>query len=129
MIVRGATELAAKTDRIAGRLERPSGAELTDAMQASIRRAFDTQGGGSWAPHAAATDERWGAHPVMRLTGALEQALTGGRAQASGDQIVYRPAGDPGSGAIATGRRPVVVDDKLASELADRLGEHVMGGE
>lgn len=131
MIVRGADELAAKTDRIAGRLEHPSGAEpqLTDAMQASLRRAFETGGFGAWASHAPATDERWGAHAVMRLSGALEAALTGGRAQATGTQIVYRPSGDPGSGRIATGRRPVTVDPVTAAKAAEAINEYAFRGE
>ena len=74
LIVRGAQELAAKTDRIAGRLERPDGAEgkVASILGDRIRARFAAGGEGDWPGHAAATDERWGPHPTMRLTGALE---------------------------------------------------------
>ena len=101
LVVRGATELAAKTDRIAGRLEQPAGAgaRLSDILRARIRARFDAQGEGDWAAHAPATVERWGDHPILRATGALEAALTGGHADASGSQIRYAPAA-PFYGAI-----------------------------
>lgn len=132
LIVRGAQELAAKTDRIAGRLERPDGAEgkVASILGDRIRARFAAGGEGDWPGHAAATDERWGPHPTMRLTGALEQALTGGRAQTSGSQIRYAPD-SPFYGAIVNARRPIMPagDDQLAGQVADALAEHVMGGE
>jgi hypothetical protein len=132
IVVRGADELAAKTNRIAGRLERPDGAapKLSDILRARIKARFDAQGEGDWAGHAPATVERWGDHPILRATGALEAALTGGTAHASGSQIRYAPAA-PFYGAIVNGRRPIMPagDAELATQAADALAEHVMGGE
>jgi hypothetical protein len=132
IVVRGAQELAAKTDRIAGRLERPDGAapKLSDILRARIRARFDAQGEGDWPAHKPATVERWGEHAILRATGALEAALTGGRAEASGTQIRYAPAA-PFYGAIVNASRPIMPagDADLAGQAADALAEHVMGGE
>ena len=132
MIVRGAQELAAKTDRIASRLERPDGASgrLSDILRRRIAARFSAQGEGDWAGHAPATIDRWGEHAILHATGALEAALTGGRAEASGTQIRYSP-GAPFYGAIVNGRRPIMPtgDNELAGQVAEALAEHVMGGE
>jgi hypothetical protein len=132
IVVRGAQELAAKTDRIAGRLEQPAGAagRLSDILRARIKARFDAQGEGDWAAHAPATVERWGEHPILRHTGALEAALTGGHAEASGAQIRYAPAA-PFYGSIVSSSRPIMPagDAELADQAAAALAEHVMGGE
>jgi hypothetical protein len=132
VIVKGAAELAAKTDRIAGRLEQPAGASarLSDILRARIRARFDAQGEGDWAAHTAATVERWGEHPILRASGALEAALTGGHVEGSGTQVRYAPAA-PFYGSIVSSSRPIMPagDAELASQVADALAEHVMGGE
>jgi hypothetical protein len=132
VIVRGADELAAKCDRIAGRLERPAGAEgkLSDIMRGRVQARFTADGEGDWPAHSPATIERWGEHAILRATGALEAALTGGQAHASGTQIRYAPD-QPFYGAFVDRRRPVMppADAELAGQLADALAEHVMGGE
>jgi hypothetical protein len=129
LIVRGADELAAKTDRIAGRLESPTGAEptLSDILRGRIERRFQAQGEGDWAPHAPATDERWGSHQLLRLTGALQAALAGASGRVEGTTIRYAPDA-PGYAAIVNGRRPIMPegDTALADELAAALAEHVM---
>jgi len=132
VIVRGANELAAKTDRIAGRLERPAGAEpkLSEILRARIQARFAAEGEGDWAAHSAATVERWGEHAILRATGALEAALTGGRGEASGTQIRYAPPA-PFYGAIVNAARPIMpaADAELAQQATAALAEHVMGGE
>jgi hypothetical protein len=132
IIVRGAQELAAKTNRIAGRLEQPAGAagRLSDILRARIKARFDANGEGDWAPHTEATVERWGEHPLLRHTGALEAALLGGDAQASGTQIRYAPA-LPFYGSLVNEARPIMpsADDELAGQAAEAIAEHVMGGE
>jgi hypothetical protein len=132
LVVRGAKELAAKTDRIAGRLERPEGASgrLADILRRRIAARFAAQGEGDWAGHAPATVERWGEHAILRATGALEAALAGGNVEGSGTQLRYAPAA-PFYGSIVNASRPIMPagDAELATQAADALGEHVMGGE
>ena len=132
IIVRGAQELAAKTNRIAGRLEQPAGAadRLSDILRTRIRARFDAHGEGDWAPHSEATVARWGQHDLLRHTGALEAALTGGHAQASGTQIRYAPD-LPFYGSLVNEDRPIMptADDELAGQAAEAIAEHVMGGE
>jgi hypothetical protein len=132
IIVRGARELAAKTERIAGRLERPDGASgpLSDILRRRIAARFASQGEGDWAGHAPATIERWGEHAILRATGALEAALTGGTVEGSGTQLRYAPAA-PFYGSIVNASRPIMpdADAELASQAAEAIAEHVMGGE
>ena len=130
VVVKGAAELAAKTGRIADRIEHPSGANLAPIFQRRIEQRFSSSGEGSWAGHSAATVERWGSHAVLRLSGALESAMTHGRVEGSGTSIEYRPAA-PFYGAIVDRRRRIIPegDAQLASEVTDELARHVMGGE
>ena len=137
MIVRGADELAAKTGRIADRLERPAGAErqLTPLFQQRIAQRFGSGGDGEWAPLSGETVEtkaRKGLDPgILRATGALEAALAGGHAEASGDQIRYAPASALFYGSIVAARRPILSssEGELGGQIADALAAHVMGGE
>ena len=132
IVVRGADELAAKTGRMADRLRNPAGAapRLQDILRARIKARFDADGEGDWAPHSAATTERWGEHPILRHTGALEAALLSGSAQAVGGQIRYAPS-LPFYGALVNEDRPIMPagDDELAGQAAEAIAEHVMGGE
>lgn len=130
IVVRGAQELAAKTDRIAGRLERPDGAsdKLADILRRRIKARFDAQGEGDWPAHASSTIERWGQHAILHQSGALEAALTGGRVE-GGLPLRYAPSA-PFYGAIVNASRPIMPGDtQLALEAAEALAEHIMGGE
>jgi hypothetical protein len=130
VIVQGAAELAAKTDRMAQRIEHPSGANLAPIFQRRVEQRFSSSGEGSWAGHSAATVERWGAHSVLRLTGALQSAMTHGRVEGSGVSIEYRPDA-PFYGAIVDRRRRIIPegDSQLTGEVADELARYVMGAE
>lgn len=132
MIVRGANELAAKCDRIASRLENPEGAsdKVTSAIRQRIERQFATSGEGGWAGHSAATVERWGEHAVLRLTGALQAALTGGTARSEGGGFRYEPTSDLFYGTIVTRRRPVLApgDSELAGEVAEAVAANAFEG-
>jgi hypothetical protein len=132
IVVRGADELAAKTGRMAERLRNPAGAapRLQDILRARIKARFDADGEGDWAPLSEATVARWGEHPILRRTGALEAALLAGTAQAAGSEIRYAPD-VPFYGALVNEDRPVMPagDDELAGQAAEAIAEHVMGGE
>jgi hypothetical protein len=131
LVVRGGAELGAKCDRIAGRIEQPSGAsaDLASIFQQRIERRFAGHGEGDWPGHAPATIERWGSHPLLQLSGALHSALTSGRVDVDGATLRYAPDA-PFYGAIVSGRRPVMPDDPaLSHEVAETLAEHIMGGE
>jgi hypothetical protein len=130
--VRGADELRVKTERIATRLEQPAGAEpeLTAIFQSRLAGRFAAGGEGDWAPLAGATTERWGEHPPLRLTGALQAAMSSGQAQATGDTITYDPNA-PFYGAIVNASRPILppADPELADQVTRALDAYVMGGQ
>jgi hypothetical protein len=128
VIVKGANELAAKTGRMADRLTHPSGAQLAPIFQRRIAQRFSSSGEGQWPAHSAATVERWGSHSLMRLSGALESAMTHGRVEGGSTSIEYRPQA-PFYGAIVNRRRPIIpnADAQLAREVSDELGRYVMG--
>jgi hypothetical protein len=129
--VKGADELAAKTTRIAARLEQPGGAEndLTTIFRQRLAARFQAHGEGDWSPLAPETVRRWGAHSPLDLTGALRAAMTGGTAQATADQIAYSPDA-PFYGAIVNAARPVMPpgDAALADSVTHALDNYVMGG-
>jgi hypothetical protein len=132
--VKGAAELARKTDEMARRLERPSGAEgrFTAAFRSRIERRFDHSGDGEWAPLSAATVETKagkGQDPrILRATGALHAAVTAGHATVGSGQISYDPSGAPLYAAIVNARRPIIGDGdpQLAQDVLDAYAEHVM---
>jgi hypothetical protein len=129
--IKGADELRTKTERIATRLEQPAGAEpeLTAIFQSRLASRFAAGGEGDWAPLSDATTERWGEHPPLRLTGALQAAMTSGQATATADAITYDPNA-PFYGAIVDASRPVMPpgDPQLADEVTRALDAYVMGG-
>lgn len=132
IVVHGADELAAKCERIGSRLENPEGAsdKVTAAIRQRIERQFATDGEGAWPGHAPATVERWGEHATLRLTGALQAALTGGTARSEGGGFRYEPTTDLFYGSIVTRRRPVVApgDDELAGEVAEAIATNAFEG-
>jgi hypothetical protein len=131
IVVKGADALAVKTKRIAARLEQPAGAEgdLTNIFRQRINARFQAGGEGAWPGHEPATIDRWGEHPTLRLTGALQAAMTSGHARASAETIVYSPDA-PFYGAIVDASRPIMPpgDAQLADQVTHALDDYVMGG-
>ena len=129
--IRGADQLAAKTERIAGRLEQPAGAagDLAAVFQRRMQVRFDAGGEGDWAPLDPATIARHGDHPPLRLTGALQAAMVGGQVDTSADAIRYLPD-PPFYGAIVDASRPIMPpgDQQLADDVTTALDAYVMGG-
>lgn len=131
--VKGAKELREKTERIASRVESPGGASarLTEIFRSRIEQRFSSGGDGSWASLSAETVEtkaRKGLDPgILRATGALEAAMTGGQAQVTGQQIRYEPSGAAYYGVIVSARRPIIPrsDPELADDVVSALVDHI----
>jgi hypothetical protein len=65
---------------------------------ADMQNHFDTESGpeGAWAPLSAETIKRWGEHPILNLTGAMEAAATSPSAYPiDGNDLFFSTAGLP----------------------------------
>ncbi len=89
-------ELASVPSQIAA----PAAERITAQMQSDTRAAQDPYGRG-YAPHMPATVKRWGAHPLLELTGAgigslKAEPMGGAGIQVTADEhMVFTQAGTP----------------------------------
>lgn len=141
---RGFGELAAIAGGIAGRIELPAGADgtVTGLMRSRLQQRFDREGEGDWPALAASTlarkQRRGQDSRIMRATGQMLRDLLAGKAEATAGQIRFTATLPPHPGEHPKARYPHALtvvrpllsgnEQTLAGQLADALGDHMMGG-
>jgi hypothetical protein len=135
--VKGQDELLAKLEKIGGRIEDPAAAAdaLGEVFRERFRARFDTGGDGDWPALTERTLERkarqgW-PDQQLRATGALENAILGGRVEGGQNQVRY-VADIPLYGAILDARstRPPFellrdADPELVAAIIEELDRFI----